>query len=45
MSSPPRTFAEADRVLKPGGSIAIFGYDLPASDNPEINAVIQKVRG
>ncbi|KAK3804335.1 hypothetical protein RRG08_000361 [Elysia crispata] len=37
------TFAEADRVLKPGGSIAIFGYDLPASDNPEINAVIQKM--
>ncbi|RUS77517.1 hypothetical protein EGW08_014729 [Elysia chlorotica] len=37
------TFAEADRVLRPGGTIAIFGYDLPSSDNPEIDAVIQKM--
>ncbi|KAK3755036.1 hypothetical protein RRG08_039315 [Elysia crispata] len=36
------TFAEADRVLKPGGSIAIFGYDVPVADNAEVQACIQK---
>ncbi|GFN93742.1 sam-dependent methyltransferase [Plakobranchus ocellatus] len=37
------TFAEADRILKPGGSIAIFGYDLPTSEQPEIAALIQNM--
>ncbi|GFS27899.1 SAM-dependent methyltransferase [Elysia marginata] len=36
------TFAEADRVLKPGGSIAIFGYDIPSTDIPELQESIQK---
>ncbi|KAK3735583.1 hypothetical protein RRG08_038736 [Elysia crispata] len=37
------TFAEADRVLKPGGTIAIFGYDLSTADVPEVQACIQKI--
>ncbi|GFN83624.1 methyltransferase domain containing protein [Plakobranchus ocellatus] len=37
------TFAEADRVLKPGGTIAIFGYDMPTSDDPEMAALMQKM--
>ncbi|KAK3766570.1 hypothetical protein RRG08_042351 [Elysia crispata] len=35
------TLAEADRVLKPGGTIAIFGYDLPRCDIPEVEACLQ----
>ncbi|KAK3762562.1 hypothetical protein RRG08_017692 [Elysia crispata] len=37
------TFAEADRALKPGGTIAIFGYDLSTADVPEVQACIQKI--
>ncbi|GFO36394.1 trans-aconitate 3-methyltransferase [Plakobranchus ocellatus] len=37
------TFAEADRVLRPGGTIALFGYDVMKASKPEINAVIQKL--
>ncbi|GFS27901.1 trans-aconitate 2-methyltransferase [Elysia marginata] len=37
------TFAEADRVLRPGGTIALFGYDVLRADKPEINEVIQKM--
>ncbi|KAK3786524.1 hypothetical protein RRG08_020905, partial [Elysia crispata] len=36
------TFAEADRVLRPGGTIALFGYDVIRAAKPEIDAVIQK---
>ncbi|KAK3755039.1 hypothetical protein RRG08_039318 [Elysia crispata] len=36
------TFAEADRILRPGGTIAIFGYELPTSDIPEVQAIVHK---
>ncbi|KAK3755041.1 hypothetical protein RRG08_039320 [Elysia crispata] len=37
------TLAEADRVLKPGGTIAIFGYDVPRCDIPEVEACLQSI--
>ncbi|GFS26706.1 trans-aconitate 2-methyltransferase [Elysia marginata] len=37
------TFAEADRLLRPGGTIAIFGYEMPSTDNPQINAILQNM--
>ncbi|KAK3793514.1 hypothetical protein RRG08_062107 [Elysia crispata] len=37
------TLAEADRVLKPGGTIAIFGYDFPCCDIPEVEACLQSI--
>ncbi|RUS75674.1 hypothetical protein EGW08_016568 [Elysia chlorotica] len=37
------TFAEADRVLKPGGTIAIFGYDLPTADVPEVQSYLHEM--
>ncbi|BCY16501.1 hypothetical protein hrd7_03500 [Leptolinea sp. HRD-7] len=36
----PRFFAEAGRVLKPGGILALFGYKFPEVD-PQIDAVIK----
>ncbi|GFO26418.1 S-adenosyl-l-methionine-dependent methyltransferase [Plakobranchus ocellatus] len=37
------TFAEADRVLRPGGTIAIFGYSSPKTDRPEINHIMENI--
>ncbi|KAK3755037.1 hypothetical protein RRG08_039316 [Elysia crispata] len=37
-----RTFAEADRVLRPGGTIAIFDHVWPSSDIPEVQACFEK---
>ncbi|KAK3755038.1 hypothetical protein RRG08_039317 [Elysia crispata] len=36
------TFAEADRILRPGGSIAIFDHVVPSSDIPEVQACFEK---
>ena len=38
-----RTFAEAHRVLRPGGTIAIFGHGLPEANNPEMKPIIEQV--
>ncbi|KAK3769359.1 hypothetical protein RRG08_062108, partial [Elysia crispata] len=37
------TLAEADRVVKPGGTIAIFGYDFPCCDIPEVEACLKSI--
>ncbi|GFO37054.1 trans-aconitate 2-methyltransferase [Plakobranchus ocellatus] len=36
------TFAEADRVLRPGGTLALFGYHFINAVNPDIKMVLQK---
>ena len=38
---PPAFFAEARRVLKPGGAIAVWSYVDPALAEPELDAVLQ----
>ena len=39
-----RTFAEADSVLRPGGTIAIFNYGNLSSEIPEVHVCIEKVK-
>lgn len=41
--NPPRFFAEAERVLKPGGVLAVWSYELmTAPENPAIDAAISR---
>ncbi|RUS86518.1 hypothetical protein EGW08_005710 [Elysia chlorotica] len=37
------TLAEVDRVLRPGGIIAIFGYDVPSSSIQAVQACFQRL--
>jgi len=34
-------FAEVERVLKPGGILAVWGYRLLATDNPALNRLLE----
>jgi SAM-dependent methyltransferase len=45
---PDETFAEAARILRPGGVFAAYDYDLPPSVHPEVDAAFdayQRRRG
>ena len=45
---PTETFAEAARILRPGGVFAAYDYDLPPSVHPEVDAAFdayQRQRG
>ncbi|GFS18678.1 trans-aconitate 2-methyltransferase [Elysia marginata] len=37
------TLAEADRVLRPGGTVALFGYGLINARRQQINEILQKI--
>jgi SAM-dependent methyltransferase len=37
---PPAFFAEAKRVLAPGGAIAVWGYGDPILDTPELEEIL-----
>jgi SAM-dependent methyltransferase len=41
----PAFFAEARRVLAPGGAIAVFTYARPALDDPACDAILQEYVG
>ncbi|GFO15274.1 trans-aconitate 2-methyltransferase [Plakobranchus ocellatus] len=36
------TLAEFDRVLRPGGTLAIFGYSIPTATDPKLHGLLQK---
>jgi hypothetical protein len=38
---PPTTFAEAARILRPGGVFAAYDYDWPQAVDPEVDAAFE----
>ena len=41
----PHTFhSEAKRVLKPGGCIAVYGYNITISDNKKVGTLFEAIK-